>query len=78
MTASLFSYQYDLEVRVGLSHLTKTLLNNIYGKAAFDAELEAHMQTHQHVGYFASAHKVEVKSPKRGPFTSFYGHLGTG
>ena len=27
---------------------------------------------------FVSAHKVEVKSPKRGPFTSFYGHLGTG
>ena len=55
---ALFSGQSDLEVRVGLSHFTKSLLFEIYGKAAFDAELEYHYKQNRYVTYFVNLSNV--------------------
>ncbi len=58
LMGAMYSGQSDLEVRVGLSHFTNALLYDIYGKAAFDAELEYHYKQNRYISYFANLSNV--------------------
>jgi hypothetical protein len=50
----LLAGRYDTEVRVGLNHYTDSLINEIYGKANFDVELEGHYQKNSHLTCFGN------------------------
>jgi hypothetical protein len=50
----LFAGMYDAEVRVGLNHYTDSLINQIYGKANFDVELESHYQKNSRLSCFGN------------------------
>lgn len=66
----LAATNFDAELRVGLNHYTDSLIQQIYGKATFDIELEGHYKKNERISYFGNINYTYQKG-----YTYFFDDL---